>query len=164
MDRRFSLVRGVRNVISRRTSLKNCSGGNVNRLAGGVALLVLLASGCSGSSGTGHPDGGTDGGRDGIVELPDAVTDARPSDADASCDSANRDNGLACSCSAQCKSKFCVEGYCCNSACQGTCETCAQTLSLGTCMKVAAGVKPSDPTAMPHRPESELRSGRNLRR
>ena len=70
----------------------------------------------------------------------------RDRSADASCSSANRDNGLACSCSAQCKSKFCVEGYCCNSACQGTCQTCSQAMSLGTCTMVAAGVKPSDPS------------------
>ena len=128
------------------------------RVAGGIALLVLLACGCSSSPGPAHPDGGagvggfgggsggSHGGHGGAVKPPDGgTTDARP-DADASCSSANRDNGLACSCSAQCKSKFCVEGYCCNSACQGTCQTCSQAMSLGTCTMVAAGVKPSDPS------------------
>src|SRR3954464_13824543 len=134
------------------------------RVAGGIALLVLLVSGCSSSPGPVHPDGGggvggrgtggSPGGHGGAVRPPDGgTTDAGPG-ADASCESANRDNGLACSCSAQCKSKFCVEGYCCNSACDGTCETCAQTLSLGTCIKVAAGVKPSDPAQCRTDPKS----------
>ncbi len=88
-----------------------------------------------------------------MVRRPDGGTDARSS-ADAACGNANRDNGLACSCSLQCKSKFCVEGYCCNTACQGTCETCAQTMSLGMCTMVAAGVKPSDPTQCPADPKT----------
>jgi hypothetical protein len=36
----------------------------------------------------------------------------------------------------QCDSGFCVDGVCCNSACAGKCDTCAQSLGAekdGTC-------------------------------
>ena len=48
-------------------------------------------------------------------------------------------NGTACLTSAECGSGFCVDGVCCNSACGGACQTCAQAGSIGTCTASDAG-------------------------
>ena len=115
----------------------------MSRLTGGIVLLLLSGLACSGSPA--HPTTGTDGGgHDGVTRRSDAAgTDATP-DGGCGAGGANRANGLACTCSSECESNFCVEGFCCNRACDGTCETCAQATSLGMCTPVAAGVKPRD--------------------
>jgi hypothetical protein len=46
-------------------------------------------------------------------------------------------NGGVCARAADCASGFCVDGVCCQSACSGQCETCAQTGQLGTCVAVS---------------------------
>lgn len=55
--------------------------------------------------------------------------------------------GKACPSGPACASGFCVDGVCCNSACTGTCQTCAATGSsgaAGTCSPVAAGQDPAN--------------------
>jgi hypothetical protein len=42
-----------------------------------------------------------------------------------------------CTDAAQCASGFCVDGVCCNEACSGTCVSCNQAQSPGTCMPVS---------------------------
>ena len=42
-----------------------------------------------------------------------------------------------CTDAAQCPSGFCVDGVCCNEACTGTCFSCNQAQSSGTCMPVS---------------------------
>lgn len=52
------------------------------------------------------------------------------------------DNGVACTDNAQCGSGFCVDGVCCNSACDGICRSCLASESGGVdgqCTFVAAG-------------------------
>jgi hypothetical protein len=46
-------------------------------------------------------------------------------------------NGKACIAGTQCTSGFCVDGYCCGTACTGACQTCSKT--PGTCQNVTAG-------------------------
>jgi hypothetical protein len=46
-------------------------------------------------------------------------------------------NGKACTAGTQCTSGFCVDGYCCGTACTGACQTCSKT--PGTCQNVTAG-------------------------
>lgn len=46
--------------------------------------------------------------------------------------------GTLCSLNTECASGFCTDGYCCNSACNGLCETCAG----GTCSPIPAGQDP----------------------
>src|SRR5690606_29232871 len=42
-------------------------------------------------------------------------------------------NGSSCSSDAQCNSGFCVDGVCCNTACNGACDACNLTGNVGTC-------------------------------
>jgi subtilisin-like proprotein convertase family protein len=58
-----------------------------------------------------------------------------------------KDNGETCSGAAfgwECKSELCVDGVCCDTACNGTCESCAQAGSQGACTPY---VLDSDPEA-----------------
>jgi hypothetical protein len=66
------------------------------------------------------------------------VTAARPY-----CDAgecvAGRSNGARCGGAAECASQRCVDGFCCNDACQLPCQACDVTAHLGTCWPVANG-------------------------
>ena len=42
----------------------------------------------------------------------------------------------------ECNSGFCAQGRCCDSACNGTCKTCALATALGTCSNVPNGTAP----------------------
>ena len=48
-----------------------------------------------------------------------------------------------CSSNAGCPGGFCVDGYCCSTACGGPCETCDLPGAEGSCMPVPAGEDPS---------------------
>jgi hypothetical protein len=48
-------------------------------------------------------------------------------------------NGKPCGAASECVSNFCAQGYCCNRACNGTCESCALPTALGTCSNVPDG-------------------------
>jgi len=48
----------------------------------------------------------------------------------------NLTNGSQCADGSQCQSSFCVDGVCCDRACDGQCEACAESASLGTCTAV----------------------------
>ena len=54
-------------------------------------------------------------------------------------------NGGVCAQASQCTSGNCVDGYCCNTTCTGTCMACSVVGKLGTCSNLASG-KP-DPSA-----------------
>ena len=56
-------------------------------------------------------------------------------------------NGQTCTANTDCGSGFCVDGKCCNSACTGTCQSCAVAGSLGSCVNLPAGAQ--DPTSSP---------------
>ncbi|MGZ3473618.1 MAG: NHL repeat-containing protein, partial [Polyangiales bacterium] len=45
----------------------------------------------------------------------------------------------SCGTAAECKSGHCVDGYCCNTACDGPCESCRRPGFEGTCIPVPAG-------------------------
>ncbi|MBI3206792.1 MAG: hypothetical protein IT377_31635 [Polyangiaceae bacterium] len=47
------------------------------------------------------------------------------------------DNGKTCTVANACKSSFCVDQVCCDAPCNGQCEACAETGSLGQCKPVA---------------------------
>jgi hypothetical protein len=52
--------------------------------------------------------------------------------------------GAQCTSASECESAFCADGVCCNSACDGTCTTCAAANSLGTCVPADIGTDPRD--------------------
>jgi hypothetical protein len=56
-----------------------------------------------------------------------------------------RGKGQACTANDQCQTGFCVDGVCCDTACSGRCEFCAQPNARGTCSQVRAGAP--DPRA-----------------
>ncbi len=75
------------------------------------------------------------GRRRGICDV--VLADAPPVAAcgDAACDgsgSCRRQRGEACDLGAQCRSGFCADGVCCETACDGLCESCAAQLTGGT--------------------------------
>ena len=47
--------------------------------------------------------------------------------------------GQTCTSTSQCLSGFCADGVCCDSACLGTCKSCDQASSRGTCTHVPVG-------------------------
>jgi hypothetical protein len=49
--------------------------------------------------------------------------------------------GQTCAGADECGSGFCAQGVCCDSACNGTCRSCALQSSLGTCSNVPDGGK-----------------------
>ena len=50
-----------------------------------------------------------------------------------------RENGQTCGGPGQCKSAFCVEGLCCDTACEGQCLSCAAEGLAGTCTPLPDG-------------------------
>jgi hypothetical protein len=54
-------------------------------------------------------------------------------------------NGQTCTLDVQCILGNCVDGYCCNSACAGTCSACNVAASLGVCTSVPAGQPDNNP-------------------
>jgi hypothetical protein len=48
-------------------------------------------------------------------------------------------NSQSCSRDGECASGHCANGFCCDEACDGTCEACDITGSIGTCSTVADG-------------------------
>ena len=52
---------------------------------------------------------------------------------------ASKANGTACTGAAECSSGFCVDNYCCNSACNGVCMSCKVARQYGTCTPTPAG-------------------------
>ena len=132
-----------------KTKLRGAAAG---MLLGAVTLSACLA-GCAdegtddhstiadGSSG-GKPDlpiraaAGTavmrsNGGASGIAS-PAAGSSAPGSDAETQPPTRNQ----TCTEAAQCGSGFCVDGVCCNQECIGTCVSCNQAQSPGTCLPV----------------------------
>ena len=51
-------------------------------------------------------------------------------------------NGTMCTVSGDCASGYCVDGVCCDTACNGTCQTCNATNSVGTCKFSDPGTNP----------------------
>ena len=61
-------------------------------------------------------------------------------------------NGAACQVGSECASTFCADGVCCESACSGTCESCALA-EKGKCAAVPEGQDPAKECLPAPRPE-----------
>ncbi len=66
------------------------------------------------------------------------ATTARPYCDGGACVS-GRVNGARCQTAAECASQRCVDGYCCNDACQAPCQACDVAGHLGACSPVPSG-------------------------
>jgi hypothetical protein len=53
-------------------------------------------------------------------------------------------DGSTCMVADECESHFCVDGFCCQTDCAGTCRSCAVPGKQGTCTLVPEGVKHPD--------------------
>lgn len=53
-------------------------------------------------------------------------------------------NGAACTISAGCFSGYCIDGVCCSSGCNGTCESCVVADHIGVCTPVPEGQNPDN--------------------
>lgn len=62
---------------------------------------------------------------------------------------AQKSNGLTCSSDLQCLSGNCVNGYCCNDNCGGSCDACNLAGNLGMCTQQPAGATGS-PSCSPY--------------
>jgi hypothetical protein len=87
----------------------------------------------------GSGDGAPDSPADAAVTGPEAGADATlPADATIGTDVlAKLANGAACALGSACTSGLCVDGVCCESACTGQCEACAENGNQGKCVAVA---------------------------
>jgi hypothetical protein len=56
-------------------------------------------------------------------------------------------NSVTCTSAAECASGFCVDGVCCDSACDGTCASCNQAGRIGKCTPYQAGTDPKSECA-----------------
>jgi hypothetical protein len=55
-----------------------------------------------------------------------------------------RDNGESCDNTTQCQSGYCVDGVCCNSACNGRCARCDIAGHVGQCESIPANTDPDN--------------------
>jgi hypothetical protein len=53
-------------------------------------------------------------------------------------------NGIACSDASECMSGSCVDGVCCNTACDGVCESCGLPGTIGQCTPAPSGEDPDN--------------------
>jgi len=75
-----------------------------------------------------------------FTDDPDSCTGDRTCDGRGACRSKN---GTACADNSECTSLNCVDGVCCNVACDGTCYSCNQPGSAGTCKPIDGDQDPS---------------------
>jgi hypothetical protein len=109
----------------------------------GALVLILTLAGCGGGAQKRKSDAGSSPTTDGRADVPTSVNhDAgvdRPVDHPGSPALAN---GQACTAATACKSGFCVDGVCCESACTGACLTCNGSGTAGSCIPADRGTNP----------------------
>jgi len=106
----------------------------------GVCCAVASCSGpCQSCAVAGHE--GTCMQATAGTEIPGSCADGQACDGSGSCKSKN---AVACSSATACASGFCVDGVCCESACDGKCVSCNQAASAGRCTGYAAGSDPEN--------------------
>ncbi len=85
---------------------------------------------------------------DAPVSMPEAgMPEAGTPDALQEMPPAKKVNGETCAAGGECASTFCVDGVCCESACAGLCEACAEGTTKGICQVVTAGAPRAPRTA-----------------
>jgi hypothetical protein len=101
-----------------------------------VAVALGLAGGCGGGAQPRKPDAGskTDG--------PTGMTQDGGGTDTSHGEAPGIALGQPCTDAAKCGSGICVDGVCCNAACDGACLTCAASGSVGTCVPADIGTNP----------------------
>jgi hypothetical protein len=120
------------------------STGSMTNAGGSTGFTVVTSGGVAGTSGTSLPGGATataggatatSGGSVGTTD-----TTASGGKGGSLCETSGacplKGAGLTCSAGTQCTSGFCVDGVCCDTRCDGQCESCKQTGYVGTCKAV----------------------------
>src|SRR5438552_1437 len=105
------------------------------------ALLLVLAFGCRTTSTAVEPASDDVDAAAGVDALQMPSMTCTPG--------AGHRPGAACGCKAECASGFCVDGVCCDKACDGACQTCTLPGKAGTCAPAAAGATPRMADACP---------------
>lgn len=98
----------------------------MRRFAAAFFTLLVVGCGGSGDSATSPPGSGGSAG-----------TDAGSADS-----APGAPNGAACLEDAPCGSGHCVDGVCCDAACNGACQSCAIAGHEGSCTPFAVGTDP----------------------
>jgi hypothetical protein len=112
----------------------------------GVCCVVAACSGaCQSCSVAGHE--GTCLQAAAGTEVPGSCSDGQACDGSGSCKSKN---GITCSSASDCASGFCVDGVCCENACDGKCVSCNQANLAGKCSGYAAGSDPENECGRGH--------------
>jgi hypothetical protein len=112
----------------------------------GVCCVVAACSGaCQSCSVAGHE--GTCMQAAAGTEVPGSCSNGQACDGSGSCKSKN---GLTCSSASDCASGFCVDGVCCENACDGKCVSCNQANLAGKCSGYAAGSDPENECGRGH--------------
>ena len=88
------------------------------------------------------------------TSIPNGQDPANECPGNTSCNGANActlfANGVACTLSAECSSGSCVDGVCCNTACNGLCQACTAAKTggtNGTCANITANSDPDNECA-----------------
>ena len=102
---------------------------------------------CCGSSSCGSCQSCTGGGGTCVQVISaddDSCNGTQSCDASGTC---RKKTGQTCSANSDCLSAFCVDGVCCNSACNGQCQMCNLSGSAGTCSFTSGAPRSGQPCA-----------------
>ncbi len=125
-----------------------------NVCLGGICCSDSCAGTCMSCNGdhTGQPHGTCDGVRAGLDPFNQCAgaSTSLACSGDAACYAGTTSPPSTCTYAYQCLSGFCVDGYCCNAACNGTCVACDgvfTTGAAGDCSNVEGGQDPDNECA-----------------
>jgi hypothetical protein len=109
--------------------IDQASGGNVD--SAGAALDTGAVDAASPDAQADSPQTSPDAPVVDVGGVADAARDV------AAVDAAGLAGGAKCQSGGQCASTFCVDGVCCDGACTGQCQACAELNKVGTCTTVS---------------------------